>query len=97
MDSEELSISEIKELLEIYGYLRRSDNLFVREFNECQIIIKISEKYLEFTVKTINHTPRDSEDLYKLNFTTISTQKYDIKNLEQGLLTSFQFFRDLVK
>jgi len=89
-DTDGLTASEIKELLISYGYSMRSENNFLKEFNECQIIIRYLGDVLEFKVKSTLAFPTKTNDSIQLTVSSLGPEKLDLAGLESFLLTMFQ-------
>lgn len=95
-DTSNLSSSEIKELLCLYGYNQRAENSFLKEFNECQIVVRYLGDVFEFKVKSTLSFPTKTNDSIHLTVSTLNPEKLDFSRLEAFLLTMFQQVQDYI-
>ena len=95
-EKEEITKEDIVEILTLSGYQKKSDDFFSKEFENCQIIIKILGSIYDMKIKSSNSFPTKEKDSISLSLQTSNPSRIDFMRIEANLLVLYQQFEDII-
>ncbi len=96
MNNNNITKDDIIEILTISGYQKKSYEFFLKEFENCQIVIKILGNIYDMKIKSSNTFPTNDKDSISLNLQTSNPSRIDFMKIEANLLVLYQQFEDLL-